>query len=556
MKRFLILSFSFAFSFLLKAQAPCSYWSTFLGKTNSEDIKSITQDNLGNYYIICQTNSKLLPTTPNLISDTLKGFYDAYLAKFDSCGTFKWGTYLGTSGYDSGERICICKDGNIAFCGYTQGSGLPTTVGAFQSTFIAQSDAFIGKINPNGQLIWLTYFGSVGSDLAYEIACDATNNLVIGGTSTSSTLHTTATSFQQTMAGNNDAFIARFSGSGQFKWSTFYGGVGSEDIHAITTDKFGNVIGSGGTFSFNLSTSVGAHQSIKDIGMDCYLIKLDSMGTRIFSTFFGGNSQDDAYGLACDNNANIYMSGLTSSTNFTITPGAYQSTLGGSADTYLAKFAPTGSLNYCSLLGGNDYDFVNKMIYYNNYLYVIGNTASVNFPMIGGSIYSTLQGATNVLLIKYQLNGAPVVTSYFGGSSVDVGNDIVANANRICFVGKSTSNNYPISAGAFQTVNNGNDEGVITRMIFPPQVLITDVKETTLNHQMIVYPNPCKQSLKVYNKSKATIQISDCIGRVVSSVLETNQVEDYTVFNTSNLSCGFYYLQVGNSVFKFQKMEE
>jgi hypothetical protein len=539
------------FACIVRAQVPCAYWSTFLGKNNSEDIKSLTQDNAGNYYIIMQTNSQQLPVTPGLIHDTLKGFYDAYLAKFDSCGVFIWGTYLGTPFYDSGERICICKDGNIAFCGYAQGGGLPTTAGAFQTLHNGQSDAFVGKINPNGQLLWLTYFGAGGSDLAYEIACDPFNNIVIGGTSTSTTLHTTATSFQQTMAGNNDAFLARFKGNGQFKWCTFYGGSGSEDIHAVTTDKFGNIIGSGGTFSFNLSTSPGAHQPIKDVSMDCYLIKLDSLGNRLFSTFFGGNSQDDAYGLATDNNANIYMSGLTGSTNFTTTPGAYQATLAGSADTYLAKFSPAGVLGYCTLLGGSDYDFINKMTYYNNHLYLIGNTASTNFPMIGGSVYNTLQGATNVLLIKYNLSGMPITTSYFGGSAFDTGNDIVANANRICFVGKSTSLNYPVSGGAFQMTSNGNDEGVITRMIFPPQVIITKGKEYEQEEaDGKPFPNPFQETLKVYNKKSEAINIYDVLGKPISVNFRIEQIGEYTQINFDAIPAGIYVLRVGNRWFK------
>jgi hypothetical protein len=537
------------------SQIPCAYWSTFLGKTNSEDIKGVTQDNSGNYYIIMSTNSNSLPTTPGLIQDTLKGFYDTYLAKFDSCGVFKWGTYLGTPFYDSGERVCICTDGNIAFCGYSQGAGLPTTSGVFQATHMAQSDAFIGKINPNGQLIWLTYFGSNGADLAYEIACDPFNNLVIGGTSTSATLHTTSGSFQQTMAGNNDAFIARFRGNGQFKWCTFYGGNGSEDIHAITTDKFGNIVGSGGTFSFNLSTSVGAHQMIKDTGMDSYLIKLDSLGNRIFSTFFGGNSQDDAYGLVTDNSANIYVAGLTGSSNFTTTLGAYQSTLAGSADTYLAKFSPTGVMNYCTLLGGNDYDFINKMSYYNNHLYLIGNTASTNFPMIGGSVYTTLPGTTNVLLIKYQLNGTPVATSYFGGSNYDTGNDIVANANKICFVGKSTSSNYPVSAGALQATNNGNDEGVITRMVFPPQVIITKGNEER-NEQISVlpFPNPFHEQIKVWNKKHEEVVLFDILGRKMEEVQQIQQA-DSTLLKISTIKQGIYYLKVGSVYYKVQYVD-
>lgn len=553
--------FRFVFTLLLvsgftfnKAQSVCANWSTFLGKNNSDDIKSVTRDNNGNYYIIMQTNSKGLPVNNGLIHDTLKGFYDAYLAKLDSCGGFIWGTYIGTPGFDSGEKICLCKDGNIAFCGYTQSNGLPVSAGAFQNTFNGQNDAFIGKINPNGQLLWLSYFGSSGSDIAYEILCDTTGNLLLGGTSTSNTLYTTSSSFQMTMAGNTDAFIARFSAAGQLKWCTFYGGNGSEDIHALATDIHGNVIGSGGTFSFNLSTSPGCQQSVKDIGMDAYLIKLDSNGVRVFSTFFGGNGQDDAYGLATDNTANIYMSGQTASTNFSVTANAFQPQLSGLADTYFARFTPLGVLNYCSLLGGSDYDFINKMSYCNGYLYLTGHTASTDFPIINNTLYNTLLGSANILLIKYHTNGAPVTTAYFGGNSFDAGNDIIAHGNTICFTGKSSSLNYPVSFGAAQNTHGGQDDGVITRMTFPPQVLITTVEDISIPTQLTPYPNPC-QSFIAIPKTKQelyNVYLSDVSGRYISIKIREENTR-FTI-STDQLDEGIYFLHIDQKRYRFVKM--
>lgn len=551
--RFLLLVFVLVGFNHTKAQSACYNWSTFLGKSNSDDIKSITRDTNGNYYIIMQTNSPGLPCVPGLINDTLKGFYDAYLAKLDSCGGFIWGTYIGTTGFDSGEKICLCKDGNLAFCGYTQSNGLPATAGAFQNNHNGQNDAFIGKITPNGQLLWLSYFGSTGSDIGYELACDTTGNLVLGGTSTSNILYTTPSSFQMTMAGNTDAFIARFSSAGQLKWCTFYGGNGSEDIHALTTDVYGNIIGSGGTFSFNLNTSQGCQQPVKDIGMDAYLIKLDSNGARIFSTFFGGNGQDDAYGLATDYTANIYMSGQTASSNFQVTPNAFQSQLNGLADTYFAKFTPQGILSHCTLLGGSDYDFINKMSYSNGYLYLIGNTASNNFPILNNTVYNTLQGSANILILKYHTNGTPVATSYFGGNSYDAGNDLVAHGNTICFVGKSSSLNYPVSFGALQNTTNGQDEGVITRLLFPPQVLITPVHDLTTSALPTVYPNPCQTFISI-TKTKvtsSTFYLSDLSGRLINSSVQEEST--HFIISTAQLDAGIYFIRFPEKSYRFVK---
>ena len=110
--RYLVYFFIIS-SFYLKAQTPCNYWSTYIGAIGSDGVKSIALDNNKNSYVIIQTDSPSLTVTPGLISNAINGNYDAYIAKFDSCGNFIWGTYLGTPNFDTGEKLIICPDGNV-----------------------------------------------------------------------------------------------------------------------------------------------------------------------------------------------------------------------------------------------------------------------------------------------------------------------------------------------------------------------------------------------------------------------------------------------------------
>ena len=484
-------------SLFCKSQSNCANWSTYIGKTNADVVKGVAVDNVKNSYIIMQTNSQSLTTTPGLISDTLKGFYDAYLAKFDSCGNFLWGTYLGTPSFDSGEKIVICPDGNIAFTGYSQAAGLPTTsLSCFQPTFAGQTDCFVGKITPSGNLMWLTYFGQSNSDLAFDIVCDFNGNLFIGGTTTSANLYTNGSSFQQTFAGNTDAFIAKFGSTGSFKWCTYYGGAGVEDIHALTTDVFGNVFGSGGTNSINLSTSLGCLQPARDIGFDCYLIKLDSVGVRIFSTYLGGGGTDDCFGLAADNIGNLYIGGQTTSSNFTTTVAAYQSTLAGMQDMFVAKFSPLGNLLFSTFFGGSDNEAVARMKFYNNQVYVFGTTASNNLPMLGSPTYSTLTGFQNFAIVKFSATGIPNYSTYFGSSGfgADDALDFEIKNNNLFMAGKTGSSNYPTTPGAFQPIYGTNDDGVLTRLSLNPP-LVTAINTQTNLYEFSFYPNPVNDVL-------------------------------------------------------------
>lgn len=536
-------------SFYSNGQSNCNYWSTYIGKSNSDEVKGIAIDNLKNSYIIMQTNSPSLTVYPGLISDTLVGYYDAYLAKFDSCGIFVWGTYLGTTGFDSGEKIVMCPDGNIAFTGYSQANGLPTnTLSSFQPTNAGQADCFVGKITPTGHLIWLTYFGKSNSDLAFDIATDFNGNLFIGGTSTSNNLFTTSTSFQQIFGGNTDAFIAKFGSNGSFKWCTYFGGLGTEDIHALTADAFGNIIGAGGTNSFNLNTSAGCLQPSKDNGFDCYILKLDSSGTRIFSTYLGGLGYDDCFGLATDNTGNLYIGGHTSSTNFTITPGAYQSTLVAMQDLFFAKTSPLGNLMYSTFFGGSDNESASRMKYYNNQIYLYATTASSDLPMISTQTYSVLQGSQNLAIVRFSTTGTPNYSTYFGSSvfGTDYSSDFSVRGDHLFLSGKSSSPNYPITSGAFQSTYGTNDDGILTKLNLTPSIP-TSLYPSNKSIHTIIYPNPVSTVLYVKNYI-GNIEIYNLLGEI--QIIQHVGIDQ---INVAQLQNGIYFIKTGNITVKFIK---
>ena len=537
----------------LNAQPACNYWSTYLGELGSDGIKGIALDNNKNSYVIMQTDSPTLTTTPGLISNVNNGSYDAYIAKFDSCGIFIWGTYLGTPSFESGEKIIICPDGNIAFTGYSQGNGLPTTSGCFQPTLTGQFDCFLGKITPNGNLLWLTYFGQTNGDFAYDLACDFNGNIFIGGTTTSPNLFTNASSFQQTFGGNTDSFIAKFSKNGALKWCTYYGGLAVEDIHVLVTDAFGNVFGSGGTSSFNLNTSPGCIQPSLDALRDCYIIKFDSLGNRIFSSYLGGVGQDDAFGLATDALGNLYMSGQTASANFTTTAGAYQSTITGMTDIFFTKISPTGNLLYSTLFGGTYIDVVNRMKIHNNELYLLGTSSSTNLPMLGAPNYSLLPGISNLIMIRFSAIGQPNYSTYFGSvGGVDAGEDIAITNSHLFFCGKSSSPTYPVTTGAFQNLYVGNDDGILTKIPNNNPNLITQILgETIIPAKISLFPNPTNDKLRIegisYNESK--IEVINYLGQVIKEVDVLNSELD-----VRGLPSGIYFLRINSLAYKFIKV--
>ncbi|MCA0428973.1 MAG: SBBP repeat-containing protein [Bacteroidetes bacterium] len=536
-----VINFLFLFVVINYSAQPCNtYFTTYCGDDGSDDMKGIAQDQQNNTYCIYQTNSASLTTTPSAITATFSGFYDAYITKFDSCGNLLWATYLGTSGFESGEKIALSPDGNIVFTGYSSANGLPT-LAAFQPTNNGSYDCFVGKISPTGNLIWLTYFGKSGGEFAYDIKTDASGNIFIGGTTTSTNLATSG-AFQTTHGGGMEAYIAKFNSNGILQWCTYFGGSSTEDIHALTVDNVNNVIGVGESNSFNLSTSPGCIQSTKNNQADIYIIKLDNNGNRIFSTYFGGNGIDDCNGLTTDNTGNIYLGAQTKSTDFTVTATATQTTLAGNTDMLLAKFSPTGALLYSSYFGGIDNDIINRAQNYNNKIYFIGSSASPTMPVIAAGSNSVLLNQQNHFIITTDYNCNIQMAKYYGGSGngTDASTDLAISKNTIALSGNSTSTVYPVSSGAYQTIWKGNTDGVLTKIAYTNTLSTVNLKFNE-KESFDVFPNPTSSEIYIQTTKEITFcKLIDLNGKIILESKNENKIYLNTVpsgiyFITTNL---------------------
>lgn len=526
----------------------CPQLSTYFGRTQIDEFKGICRDKSGNIYAIGNTYNNDLPVTPGAFQSTYTANYEAFIVKFDSCGSLIWCTYFGTSGFDSGEKIAYSNDTSIVITGYTDGSDLPSTVGCFQPNSAGNNDCFLAKFNLNGQPKWITYFGGMQSDFSYALTIDAKNNIIIGGTSLSPSIHTNSLSFQQSMAGAVDAFVARFNSKGILKFSTFYGGSSSEDIHDVTTDIDGNVIGVGGSFSNNLSTTAGCQQASYNGGMEVYVIKFDSTGNRLFSTYLGGSSLDDAYGVVTDPQKNIYISGHTSSNDFYHTAVSYQATIAGSNDNYCLKLTPAGSLLWSTIFGGTFFDNnVHCKIDGNNNIISLINSQSNDFPMIGANNYTVYNGANDIVLAKINSNGQLTWTSYKGGSGDELSGDLVLANNRVYVAGSTSSPNFPVLTGNYQMNNNGQDDGFITT--FSLSVLVnTSLKMYNRNVDCVPHFEKHQASYSLLNVSCSDIDklvVYDLLGKEIA----TYPIENGKVMIT-DLSVNQIYFVCGYSIDK------
>src|SRR5258706_347616 len=177
-------------------------------------------------------------------------------------------------------------------------------------------------------LSYSTYLGGGAGDFSNGIAVDAAGNAYVTGFTASSDFPTTAGTFQPNFGGAGGAFVTKLNPTGSaLVYSTYLGGSGADWGNGIAVDSGGNAYVTGITFSTDFPTTAGAFQSAVSGG--AFVTKLDPAGSAlVYSTYLGG-SDAQARGIAVDGGGNAYVTGVTSSADFPTTAGAYQVTYGG-----------------------------------------------------------------------------------------------------------------------------------------------------------------------------------------------------------------------------------
>jgi hypothetical protein len=307
-------------------------------------------DSAGNAYVTGFTVSADFPTTAGAFQPVFHGTpaRQSFVAKLNPTGTaLVYSTYLGGSGFDRTNGIAVDGAGNAYVTGVTGSTNFPTTAAAFQPASGGGSNAFVTKLDPAGAvLVYSTYLGGSGNDEGFGIAVDSAGHAYVTGFTSSPNFPTTVGAFDGTLGGTNDAFVTKLNPTGSaLVYSSYLGGSGSDLGLGIAMDSAGNAYVSGRTSSPDFPTTAGAFQPAFGGGTnDAFVTKLDPTGSAlVYSTYLGGSGSDPAAAIAVDGAGNAYVTGTTSSPNFPTTAGAFQPTLTGIRDAFVAKI-PTATI--------------------------------------------------------------------------------------------------------------------------------------------------------------------------------------------------------------------
>jgi hypothetical protein len=451
---------------------PTLAFSTYVGGSGVEQAAGLAVDSAGNAYITGNTVSLDFPVTPGAF-DTVKTNPDddVFVTKMNSTGTaIIYSTYFGGSNREAGNDIAVDSTGNAYVIGLTESADIPITPGAFRTTPVGSDefDVFVFKLNATGTALgYSTYLGPV---VGNGIAVDAAGNAYLTG-SANGDYPTTPGAFQTVPGGSSDAFVTKLNPTGTaLVYSTLLGGTGFDVATEIVIDPAGNAYVTGLTEG-NFPVTPGAFQTIFAGSNDAFVTKLNSTGTAlVYSTLLGGSEGDIASALAIDASGNAYVTGSSSSTNFPVTPGAFQSEKAAGLDAFVTELSASGSaLVYSTYLGGDGNDFGNDIgLDAAGNATVAGQTGSTDFPTTADAIQSDYGGNSDGFVTRLNAAATALVSSsYLGGANTDSARAIwVDAAGSIYLAGSTSSPDFPITPGAFQTVLGSSVDAFIAKVVF------------------------------------------------------------------------------------------
>jgi hypothetical protein len=406
-----------------------------------------------------------------------------------------WATYFG----DDSIRITgsdIDSNGNLFLVGFVNRLNFSTTDSNFTTTALSYqpnfgggvSDGFIVKINPDGTIVWSTFFGDQDADFITNIKIDNNNDLCIIG-QTSSTQNIATTGAYQTSTIGTSSFLSKFSNNGTLIWSTYYDNYlgTTNDLtyydyydvnhfgHYLDIDSSNNIYFTFQTGNEGLATA-GAYQSLKNQPTGANLVsKFTPTGQRVWATYYGVNGSR-IFGL-CIGNDGLYLSGTTldcvptySANTFFATAGCHQPTPGSCRDIFLSKFSLDGDRVWSTYYGNNAPESINNnsIVAFGDSVYLTATTANQGGITTSGSFQETTFSTVsnpNVFLVKFNSIGVRQWGTFYGyqGTS-SYFSRVSKDSNGNIFLSGNTDYLQNISStGSYQEVKNNSYDAFVAK---------------------------------------------------------------------------------------------
>jgi hypothetical protein len=440
-------------------------------------VRDVEFDAAGNIYIAGGAFSANFPTTAGAYDRTFAsggsstgsvGPSDVFVMKFTRAGQLLWSTLIGGPNHDRAYGLEVAADGGIIVAGRA-GEGFPTTAGVIQPAFAGDTvgggaygkqDGFIAKLSADGStLLWSTYFGDSGPGFLRDVGVDPGNKIYVAGAFFAGLAHITPTALQAAPKGSHDLVYARVNATGTaVEYGTYIGGnepanetPGTPSITVTANRNVYLAIEEGGS---GAPTTPASYRQSNAGGVDFLVARFTPTDQLSFATYLGGSADEDleTHNIAVDAAGRIAIAAISSSSNYPVTTGAYQSQYGGGSNDGVVSILSADGTNLVAstYLGGSGIEDIQGVEFAaDGLLYLSGGSKSPSLRTTSNAFRTNFSGVTDAILavLTNDLKGAPYL-SYIGGTDADISRAMdVASDGAVVLGGVTASPNFPVTGG-------------------------------------------------------------------------------------------------------------
>ena len=380
-----------------------------------------------------------------LITLTLAIFF---FVSMSNSQTFDWARSAGGGGSDQAYAIATDNDGNSYVTGWFSGSA---HFGDIVLTSTGDQDVFLAKYNDNGEALWAVKAYGPANNSAAGITLDWDDFPIITG------WFAEAIHFDDIILeshGSYDMFVARYSSEGHVIWARSAGGEGDDYGNRLTTNFEYDVIVSG---SFRYTAHFGEETTITSEGnRDIFIANYSNTGNFHWVKKAGGEGEDRAYGIICNDEGATYFTGVFNGKAFF---GEHDIMSNSFLSTYIAKMDGGGNFLWVRRGTGGANDYARGFgISMDNEGYVYGNgTFSGRLTFSEETVESTGgQYGFDAYLVRYNHEGAFKWIRKAGGYGMDQGRDMFTDANGNTFTTGFFSNEAEFGDKVLESVGKSD----------------------------------------------------------------------------------------------------
>jgi hypothetical protein len=333
-------------------------WQVCLGGSAGEQLHAVASTQDGGAVLVGYSHSSDGDLPMNL------GQQDVWIVKVDASGTIAWQAVLGGSFSDEAQDVALTDDGGYIIAGYTKSSD--GDVQGFHTSAPLASDAWLVKLDASGNLVWQRALGGSGDDRAWAVQQTSDGGYIVGGDSFSN---------DGDISGNHgsmDAWVVKLTGAGVIEWQRALGGTGFDQAFDLQQLPNGEYLLAGSSNSSNGDISVNHG------GTDFWLMRVDANGDMVWESTYGGTGNDSARGIEGASDGSVIVCGVSLSADGDLEAN------NGLMDCWVLKVDSLGGVLWQRNLGGSDLDIAQDVLSKNEGgVLVVGWTYSDDIDVFG-----------------------------------------------------------------------------------------------------------------------------------------------------------------------------